>query len=205
MIVRDADVTFFVPIANKTTGETRLARSNEERLKALILLALDGNSAAYRTLLEKLSRLLKAYFVRRLFGGRVSEAEDLVQETLLAIHTRRMTYDREMAFLPWVNAIARHKLVDHLRRQGRHDTDVLDEDIAIPGEAANVEARMDVDRMLGGVSERTAGLIRKVKIEGQSIDEAARAGDMSQSAVKVAIHRGLATLAQRFGGKKDDR
>ncbi|ACO01907.1 sigma-70 family RNA polymerase sigma factor [Brucella melitensis] len=174
-------------------------------MKALMLLALDGNSAAYRTLLEELSRLLKAYFVRRLFGGRVSEAEDLVQETLLAIHTRRMTYDREMTFLPWVNAIARHKLVDHLRRQGRHDTDVLDEDIAIPGEAANVEARMDVDRMLGGVSERTAGLIRKVKIEGQSIDEAARAGDMSQSAVKVAIHRGLATLAQRFGGKKDNR
>mgnify|MGYP000971012091 CR=1 FL=1 len=79
-----------------------------------MILALDGDKAAYRTLLEDLSRRLKPYFLRRLFGDK-SQAEDLIQETLLAIHTRRITYDRGMAFLPWVNGIAHHKLVDHLR------------------------------------------------------------------------------------------
>ena len=62
-----------------------------------------------------------------------------------------------------------------------------------------------LDRMLDGVSGRTAKLIRKVKIEGQSVNHAARASGLSGSAVKVAIHRGLASLAHRFGGKEDDR
>jgi RNA polymerase sigma-70 factor, ECF subfamily len=168
-----------------------------------MLLALDGNSAAYRTLLEELSRLLKPRFKRRLFGGG-TEADDLVQETLLAIHMRRITYDRNAALLPWINAIAHHKLVDHLRRQGRQSAEPLDEDFPIPDEADATDARMDVGRMLSSMPERTADLIRKVKIEGQSIDDAASSSGLSQSAVKVAIHRGLATLAQRFGNKKHD-
>lgn len=169
-----------------------------------MILALDGDKAAYRTLLEDVSRRLKPYFLRRLFDDK-SQAEDLIQETLLAIHTRRITYDRGMAFLPWVNGIAHHKLVDHLRRHGRKAVAPLGEDVAVADEAESTNARMDVDRMLSGVSERTAALIRKVKIEGKSIDEAARDTGMSQSAVKVAIHRGLATIAQRFGGKGRDR
>lgn len=168
-----------------------------------MILALDGDKAAYRALLEDLGRQLKPFFLRRLFGDK-SQAEDLVQETLLAIHTRRITYDRGKAFLPWVNGIAHHKLIDHLRRHGREMATPLDEDVPVSDEGDTADARMDVDRILSGVSERTAGLIRKVKIEGQSIDEAARDAGLSQSAVKVAIHRGLATLTQRFGGKKRD-
>src|SRR5690606_4613659 len=154
-------------------GSCTLTCSNEDRLKKLLILVLDGDKAAYRTLLEDLSRRLRPYFLRRLFGDK-SQAEDLIQETLLAIHTRRITYDRGMAFLPWVNGIAHHKLVDHLRRHGRETTTPLDEDVPVFDEAEAADARMDVDKMLSGVSERTAGLIRKVKIEGQSIDEAAR-------------------------------
>jgi len=199
------DVTFSASFTNMPViGSCNLTYSNEERLKKLMILALDGDKAAYRTLLEDLSRRLKPYFLRRLFGDK-SQAEDLIQETLLAIHTRRITYDRGMPFLPWVNGIAHHKLVDHLRRHGRETATPLEEDVPVSDDAEAADARMDVDRMLSGVSERTAGLIRKVKIEGQSIDEAARDTGLSQSAVKVAIHRGLATIAQRFGGKGHDR
>lgn len=199
------DVTFFVSLANMPMiGSCNLTNSNEVRLKNLMILALDGDKAAYRTLLEDLSRRLKPYFLRRLFGDK-SQAEDLIQETLLAIHSRRITYDRNMAFLPWVNGIAHHKLIDHLRRHGREAVTPLDEDIPATDEAETTDARMDVDRLLSGVPERTADLIRKVKIEGQSIDEAARNMGLSQSAVKVAIHRGVATLARKFGGTKRDR
>ncbi len=184
-------------------GSCNLTYSNEERLKSLMLLALDGNEAAYRALLGELSRLLTSYFQRRLFGS-TAEAEDLMQETLLAIHTRRITYDRNMPFMPWVSAIARYKLFDHLRRQGRRPTTALDEDVPFSDEADATDARMDVDKMLSDIPERTAGLIRRVKIEGQSIDDAARTSGMSQSAVKVAIHRGLVALAQKFGSKQND-
>src|SRR5690606_34247308 len=128
--------------------------------------------------------------------------EDLVQETLLAIHTRRITFNPDMALLPWVRAIARYKLVDYLRRVKRQASVPLDDELVMPDQADASEARMDVDALLGSLSGRTASLIRNVKIEGQSIDEAAYQTKMSQSAVKVAIHRGLGALAERLGVKK---
>ena len=170
-----------------------------------MLQALEGEEAPYRELLNELSRLLKSYFARRIYGSALSEVEDLVQETLLAVHLRRITYDRDLELLPWVNGIAHHKLIDHLRRQRRRATSPLDDDLPAACETEAAEARIDIDRMLDGVSGRTAKLIRKVKIEGQSVDHAARASGLSGSAVKVAIHRGLASLAHRFGGKEDDR
>lgn len=166
-----------------------------------MLLTLDGNDVAYRKLLQELSNLLKPYFRRHLFNG-ATEAEDLVQETLLAIHTRRITFNPDMALLPWVRAIARYKLVDYLRRVKRQASVPLDDELVMPDQADASEARMDVDVLLGSLSGRTASLIRNVKIEGQSIDEAAYQTKMSQSAVKVAIHRGLGALAERLGVKK---
>lgn len=169
-----------------------------------MLLALDGNRTAYQTLLEELSHMLKKYFIRNVFNNPLSEAEDLVQETLLAIHTRRITYDRNLALLPWVNGIARHKLIDYLRRLPRNTAVPLDEDFPATDEAAAMNAHLDVERMLGDIPQRTAGLIRKVKIEGQSVKDVAQADNLSQSAVKVAIHRGLAMLGKRFGGNSND-
>lgn len=169
-----------------------------------MLLALDGNSTAYRTLLDELSRLLKQYFMRRLYSGGITDAEDLVQEVLLAIHTRRITYNRDLALLPWVNGIAHHKLVDHFRRQGKNAASPIDEYFPAQDEVGATDARLDVDRMLNDLPGCTAGLIRSVKIEGRSIDDTAHLSGLSQSAVKVAIHRGLAKLAQRFGGKTND-
>ena len=166
-----------------------------------MLLALNGNDVAYRKLLEELSSLLKPYFRRHLFNG-LTEVDDLVQETLLAIHTKRITFNPDMALLPWVLAIARYKLVDYLRRVKRQASIPVDDELVMPDQARANEARMDVDALLGSLPGRTASLIRNVKIEGQSIDEAARQNKMSQSAVKVAIHRGLGVLAQRLGVRK---
>jgi RNA polymerase sigma-70 factor (ECF subfamily) len=80
--------------------------------------SLDGNAAAHRELLNRLSRHLRAYYKSRLarLGQNGTDAEDLVQETLMAIHTRRDTYDVAEPLTPWIHAIARYKLIDHLRR-----------------------------------------------------------------------------------------
>ena len=91
----------------------------EDRLRALMLAASGGDGAAYRALLDALARHLRA-FLRRRLARMPDEVEDLVQETLLAIHNQRHTYDPDQPLTAWVHAIARYKLVDMLRRHGRH-------------------------------------------------------------------------------------
>src|SRR6516165_1135889 len=90
----------------------------EPELRALMVAGLDGDAAAHRTLLERLSRQLRGYYKGHLdrAGRGAVEAEDLVQEALIAIHTRRHTYDPSQPFTPWVYAIARYKFLDYLRR-----------------------------------------------------------------------------------------
>src|SRR5216684_5411967 len=92
--------------------------TNEAELRALMVASLDGDPAAHRKLFDRLSGRLRAYYKGRLehIGRSGSEAEDLVQEALIAIHLRRHTYDVAELFTPWVYAIARYKLIDLLGR-----------------------------------------------------------------------------------------
>jgi RNA polymerase sigma-70 factor (ECF subfamily) len=83
--------------------------TREIELKALVLASLDGDAASHRMLLDRLSRHLRAYSRRKLVRSRRSqeEAEDLVQEALLAIHLKRHTFDPDTLLTPWVHAISR--------------------------------------------------------------------------------------------------
>ena len=175
--------------------------ASEPELRALMIAALEGDARAYRALLGDVRLRLSAFFARRL-GRAEGDAEDLVQETLIAIHTRRETYDRRQLFTPWLFAIARYKLADHFRRVGRRGTVSLDEtdlEFAVEGGAAAADARRDVETALAGLPERTRGLLRMLKIEGASVAEAAARFEMSEGAVKVATHRAMKGLATRFG------
>ena len=69
--------------------------THEIELKALMLASLDGDAASHRALLDRLSRHLRAYYKGKLarIGRGAAEAEDLVQEAVLAIHLKRHTYD----------------------------------------------------------------------------------------------------------------
>jgi RNA polymerase sigma factor (sigma-70 family) len=95
-----------------------LAHSHERQLRALMTASLDGDAGAYRALLERLRGHLRAYYRRRfaIIGHGPTEAEDLLQEALIAIHTHRDSYDPLQPFTPWRHAIARYKLLDYLRR-----------------------------------------------------------------------------------------
>ena len=83
----------------------------EERLRTLLLQGLDADTGAYQRFLKELSAHLRA-FLRRRLAQRPDEVEDLVQETLLAVHNQRHTYRPDMPVTAWVHAIARYKLVD---------------------------------------------------------------------------------------------
>ena len=169
-----------------------------------MLAGLAGEAEPYRRLLDQLSGLLRAYYGRRCPPG--VDAEDLVQETLIAVHTRRATYDAGQPFTAWAYAIARYKLIDALRRGRAHLRAPAEEAEALfvaPGADAAMASR-DLDRVMADLPARTQALIRDVKIAGLSTREAAEKHGMTESAVKVAVHRGLKTLGARYGGSNVD-
>ncbi len=174
--------------------------THETELKELMLASLDGDGASHRALLERLSRRLRAYYKGKLAGiGRdATEAEDLVQEAVLAIHIKRHTYDPAEPLTPWVHAIARYKLIDFLRRNRASFADVpIDEADEVTAHDDNVsaESTYDVRRLMERLPKNMRCSIEAVKLDGQSIAEAAERCGISESGVKVNIHRGLKALA----------
>lgn len=176
-------------------------RASEEQLRIWMIGGLDGDAEAHTALLRALAPMLRSFFGRRLRGAD-DDVEDLVQETLMAIHTRRGTYDRTRPFAAWVYAIARYKMIDQFRRTRRMvPIEGLEEILIAEGFEDACAARMDIDRLLGGLSDKQAAAIRATRIDGMSTAEAARAGGYSESDVKVSVHRGLKALAARLKGE----
>src|ERR1700679_1142917 len=163
-----------------------------------MLRGLAGDANAHAQLLGALSGHLRAYFVRRL-GPDSAEAEDLVQETLLAIHVKRDTYDPRQPFSPWAYAIGRYKLLDHFRRRGvRRAVPLEDAGGLLAAETADEGAvRRDLEVLMGDLPARQRALIEDVKLTGYSIDEAAQRQGLTPGAAKVAIHRRLQRLARK--------
>jgi RNA polymerase sigma-70 factor, ECF subfamily len=178
-------------------------RAKEERLKDLFVRGLTGDNAAYQTFLGELSSHLRAFLRKRLFRL-PDEVEDLVQESLLAVHNQRHTYDPGQPLSAWVQAIARYKLVDLFRRRAIHEqrTDSLDDgrEIFDSADSDAAEARRDLNKLLDELPERQRLPILHTKLEGLSVGEAAKLTGMSESAVKVGVHRGLKALAEKVRG-----
>ncbi len=173
--------------------------SSEVELKALMLASLDGEGASYRSLLDRLSGRLRAYYKGKLAraGRGATEAEDLVQEVLLAIHLKRHTYDVGEPFTPWVHTIARYKLIDYLRRTRSTASIPLDEgtEAMAQDDHADAESSHDIRKLLQRLPEKMRCSILCVKLEGRSVAEAAVQCGISESGVKINIHRGLRVLA----------
>lgn len=169
-----------------------------------MLRGLSGDDAAYHAFLKDLSLHLRAFFRRRL-TRLPDEVEDLVQEALLAVHNQRHTYDTRLPLTAWANAIARYKLVDLLRRRGSREAlnDPIDDaDEALLGvENEAAEARRDLGKLLAELPDRHRLPIQYVKLDGLSVLETAQKTGMSESAVKVGIHRGLKALAAKIRGE----
>jgi RNA polymerase sigma-70 factor (ECF subfamily) len=174
-------------------------QDQEDRLRALLQRALGGDAPSHEAFLKALAAHLRAYFRRRL-SRLPDEVEDLVQETLLAVHTKRHTWQPALPLTPWVHAIARYKLVDLLRQRGQREAlhDPLDDEDGEPLLAERDDdardARRDVERLLAHLPDRHRLPLQHVKLDGLSVTETARLTGLSESAVKVGVHRGLKAL-----------
>lgn len=170
----------------------------EASLKPLWLRAQHGDSAAYKEALLKIAQRLRKFYGRRL-QALPDDVEDLVQETLLALHVQRGTYDEAMPLSSWIFAIARHKLVDLWRRRGRRENlndslDELTEDLH-PLATEILPSKRDLGVLLAQLPEAQKQAILLTKIEGLSMIEASEKCGVSVAALKVQVHRGLKQLA----------
>lgn len=176
--------------------------SNSDDLSSLMRAARLGDDAAYRRLLMQVATWLRGITRRSLAaaGRRVDDSEDIVQETLLAMHLKRDTWDETQPLEPWLRAIARHKLVDHLRRRGvtdHVDIEDLSETLAAPANDP-VGPAADARRLLAGLPERQRRIVEGVSLDGQSAQEVGTRLGMSEGAVRVTLHRALKALAAAY-------
>ena len=172
----------------------------------LMRAANGGDAAAYNRLLTSLAPAIRAVARRGLARARLApdDAEDVVQETLLAIHLKRHTWDPSLPVGPWVRAIARNKLIDAMRRRGRRDHVPIDDVVeTLAGDTAEpTPLPGKLDEHLQGLPDRQQSVVRAISLDGASIRETAARLNMSEGAVRVALHRGLAALSAKFGTRK---
>jgi RNA polymerase sigma-70 factor, ECF subfamily len=179
-------------------------RDRDEAWRALMRAGLAGDEAAYGRLLRELAPFLRSIARAGLArsGRSTAEAEDIVQEVLIAIHTRRASWIPTEPFVPWVRAITKHKLIDALRRRGATgevDIDALADVVAAPSTEPEIATR-DVMKLAEKLPGGQRAVIQAMFVDGHNTAETAASLSMSEGAVRVALHRGLTGLAKMLRG-----
>jgi RNA polymerase sigma-70 factor, ECF subfamily len=176
----------------------------ERQWSALMRAANAGDDGAYRRLLTDVANQLRIVARRRLerAGQSTADAEDIVQETLVAIHRKRHTWNPEQPLGPWLHAIVRHKLVDALRRRKVREVPIDDLTDQLPSDDATPDFVIpDVARMADRLPSGQRAVVLAMVVDGCSGAEAARRLAMSEGSVRVALHRGLARIAELCNGR----
>jgi RNA polymerase sigma-70 factor (ECF subfamily) len=173
--------------------------NRDAELAGLLRAALAGDEKAYARFLEAASMLVRGVVRKRAGQGSV-DVEDVVQETLLAIHLKRHTWRTDAPVLPWLYAIARYKLIDAYRRKGRRiELDIGDFAEVLPAAEEDRISERDLGRVLDVLPAGQRSVVESISVDGRSIGETAATLNMNEGAVRVALHRGLKAIAKRFG------
>ncbi len=178
-----------------------LSRMNAVSLEILMHEAQNGNRKAYHEVLEQSARLARAFISKRIQNPQ--DSEDIVQEVLVAIHKARHTYHSDRPYKPWLFALTQYKLNDFLRRcYRRSDREQQGEEVIanIADDSVTFGDRIgeQLDEALEELSDKQREILTKAKIEGYSSREVAEQMNMTESAVKVAIHRSMKQLKKKF-------
>ena len=177
-------------------------KAAQERWAGMMRAAIAGDTLLYRSLLEEIARSVRAMARGALSRARVgdADADDIVQETLLAIHLKRHTWDDGELLAPWVFSIARHKIIDALRKRGVQRAEPIEnfEEMLAAPEAQDPHQRSDAERLIRELAPRQRDILRAISLEGESIAATAKRLSMSEGAVRVALHRGLKSLAANW-------
>jgi RNA polymerase sigma factor (sigma-70 family) len=171
--------------------------SDQPPLDNLLRAANRGDARAYEAFLRAIAPIARSIARSRGAGLGPEQCEDIVQETLLAIHQKRHTWREDMAVRPWLYAIVRYKVADAFRARGRRvqvPVEDFAEVLAAP-EAIDPTERSDIERVIGRLDARSAQIVRAIGLDGASVSETAGALAMTETAVRVALHRAMKKLA----------
>lgn len=170
----------------------------EAECARLLRAGLAGDEKAYAAFLRRVAVHVRGYAHRRIIHGGI-DPEDIVQETLLAIHLKRQTWMTDAPVAPWLYAIAGHKLTDAFRRKGRRPEVALPDDFDVAASEPQEHVReQELDRALQTLGSSQRSVVASISVDGRSIAETAVNLGMTEGAVRVALHRGLAAIAKRF-------
>jgi len=180
-------------------GARAIMRKLESFCSDLMRRANRGDAVAYRQLLQELASLLRRSAGRHGSKCTPEDIEDAVQETLLALHLKRHTWDERRPLLPWIRAILQNKVTDALRRRGGRvhlSIDDIVETLAdVPIEVAS---RVDTEVVLASLKGRQRDVVVSISIEGGSARQVAVRLGMTEVAVRVYLHRALNAMARTF-------
>jgi RNA polymerase sigma factor (sigma-70 family) len=156
-----------------------------------------GDGRAYAKFLEAVAPVVRGIVRVRGSGLGPDMVEDVVQEVLMAVHAKRHTWREAEPVQPWLYAITRHKVVDAFRRRGaRVEVPVDDFAEVLPApDGVDPTLESDVLRMIGQLDERSAAIVRAIGLDGASIRETGASLGMTETAVRVRLHRALRRLA----------
>lgn len=169
-----------------------LLHTTEQRLHGLMVTGMAGDAQAYRALLDAIAPHLRS-FLRRRMRQWPDEVEDILQECLLALHNQRHTWNAALPVTAWIQAIAKYKLIDWLRRHGRRGAlhDEYDDNEALfasadgAGTQAAQEAARDLAALLALLPPQQQAAIAHTKLDGWSVRETAQALAISEDSVKT--------------------
>lgn len=176
----------------------------EETLKALFLSSLDGDEVAYHDFLVKLEKVMKNYVpnIRFAYGKSKQDQDEIIQEILLKVHTKKHTYQRELKILPWIFTIARNTVIDHVRgiknqvRLVSYDEAQLslelDKDFS--HQEFNLLILDEIKDLLKKLPLKHKEILVMAKAEGYTSSEIAKIKGISNSAVKISIFRSLKSV-----------
>jgi RNA polymerase sigma-70 factor (ECF subfamily) len=179
-------------------------RAPEADWSVLMARSQSGDAASYRLLLIAVTPYLRSLAHRFGLGG--PDLEDAVQDVLLTIHAIRQTYDPARPFAPWLTAVARHRLLDRLRRRVRQfgrETELTEFHETFAAVETNlIEAAGDAGRLRAAIARLPEGqrsAVEMLKLNELSLKEAAAKSGQSETALKVAVHRAIKRLRILLG------
>lgn len=169
------------------------ARERSRRRSAWMADAQRGDARAYAALLNDIGPIVLSFLRRRVRSR--EEADDLYQDVFFALHRARHTYAPARPLEPWLFAIARHVVADHVeRRRTRAAREVLVEDPPAPAVEGDGYAKRQLEQVLDRMPPTQREALELLKVEGLSVDRAALRAGTSKGALKVRAHRAYKTL-----------
>lgn len=186
-----------------TAEEDVIADFASQSDEQLMMLYRQGEYGAFEELYFRHSGRVYAYLRSKLTVP--GEAEDLLQTSFMKLHQSRESFDATMPFLPWVFAITRNVLIDHIRKHKpvpiapEKVTALADRKIQ---QESEVRGEADWEEIMKLLPEDQRNLLALRFEEGLSFDEIAKRCGGNETSVRKRVSRTIQGIRKILSGQR---